>query len=159
MRKDYSTPHPEPLSTDPAVVNSKHVSGVLLVVDDDDTSRDMLSLRLKDQGHVALGTAGGYQAMEMLKAASFDLILLDIMMPEIDGYQVLEQLKSDATLRHIPVIMLTGLDDNESAARCIEIGADDYLTKPVKSFSKTPELVPALRKSNYGIRKFNTCRR
>ena len=132
-RQGYSPLYPEGLSPEPAVGTSDHGRGFLLVVDDDDSSRDMLSHRLKDQGYVTLGAAGGYQAMEMVKAASFDLILLDIVMPEIDGYQVLEQLKSDASLRDIPVIMLTGLEDSESEAKCIEIGADDYLTKPVKS--------------------------
>ena len=95
MRGEYSAPYPEPLSADPAVTTSKHGGGLLLVVDDDHSSRDLITHRLKDQGHVAVGAAGGSQAMEMARAASFDLILLDIMMPDIDGYQVLAQLKSD----------------------------------------------------------------
>ena len=80
MRKEYSAPYIEPVPADPAVVTSKHGGGLLLVVDDDSSSRDLITHRLKGQGHVALGAAGGSQAMEMVRAASFHLILLDIMM-------------------------------------------------------------------------------
>jgi DNA-binding response OmpR family regulator len=106
------------------------LNGYLLVVDDNEMNRDMLSRRLERQGFRVAAAENGYHALEMVKAEKFDLILLDIMMPEIDGYQVLTNLKSDAGLRDIPVIMLSALDNIDSVVRCIEIGAEDYLPKP-----------------------------
>ena len=104
--------------------------GSLLVVDDNEMSRDMLSRRLDRQGHMVAGAENGRQALEMIQTNSFDLVLLDVMMPELNGYQVLERLKADDTLRHIPVIMLSALDELDSVVRCIETGAEDYLPKP-----------------------------
>ena len=85
--------------------------GSVLVVDDNEMNRDMLSRRLERQGHTVAEAGDGRQALEMIHADSFDLVLLDIMMPEVDGYQVLEELKGDDTLRHVPVIMLSALDE------------------------------------------------
>ncbi len=72
----------------------------------------------------------GRQALEILSREEFNLVLRDIMLPEINGYQVLEQLKADQTLSHIPVIITTALDEADGKAKCIELGAEDYLTKP-----------------------------
>jgi two-component system, NtrC family, response regulator len=102
----------------------------LLVVDDDETNRKILSGRLEAEGHKVVVAKNGRRALEMLVAQPFDLVLLDILMPEMDGYQVLKYLKSHQTLRDIPVIVLSALDEIESAVRCIEMGAEDYLTKP-----------------------------
>ena len=104
--------------------------GSLLVVDDNEMNRDMLSRRLDRQGHMVAGAENGRQALEMIQTNSFDLVLLDVMMPELNGYQVLERLKADDDLRHIPVIMLSALDELDSVVRCIELGAEDYLPKP-----------------------------
>ncbi len=104
--------------------------GSLLVVDDNEMNRDMLSRRLDRQGHMVAGAENGRQALEMIQTNSFDLVLLDVMMPELNGYQVLERLKADDDLRHIPVIMLSALDELDSVVRCIELGAEDYLSKP-----------------------------
>ena len=105
--------------------------GTLLVVDDNEDNRYTLTNRLKRQGYTDVVTANdGRQALEMLRARPFDLVLLDIMMPEVNGYQVLEQLKADEALRHIPVIMISAVDELDSVIRCIELGADDYLQKP-----------------------------
>jgi len=102
----------------------------LLVVDDNEMNRDMLSRRLQRQGfHVDLAE-NGQQALESILAQPFDLILLDIMMPVMNGYDLLERLKADPALCHIPVIMITAVDDIESIARCIEMGAEDHLPKP-----------------------------
>ncbi len=106
------------------------LNGYLLVVDDNEMNRDMLSRRLERQGFRVAAAENGYRALEMVRAEKFDLILLDIMMPEIDGYQVLTNLKSDTGSRDIPVIMLSALDNIDSVVRCIEIGAEDYLPKP-----------------------------
>jgi class 3 adenylate cyclase len=103
----------------------------LLVVDDNEDNRYTLTNRLKRQGYGDVVTASdGRQALELLRARSFDLVLLDIQMPELNGYQVLEQLKAEEGLRHIPVIMISAVDELDSVVRCIELGAADYLPKP-----------------------------
>ena len=102
----------------------------LLVVDDDETNRKILSGRLEAEGHKVFVAENGRQALKMIEAQPFDLVLLDILMPEMDGYQVLQYLKSHQTLRDIPVIVLSALDEIQSAVTCIEMGAEDYLTKP-----------------------------
>ena len=104
--------------------------GRILVVDDNEINRDMISRRLIRQGYTPFTAHNGREALERLRAEPFDLVLLDILMPEMNGYQVLEQLKHDAVLRHIPVIMISALDEIDSVVRCIEIGAEDYLPKP-----------------------------
>ena len=102
----------------------------LLVVDDNEMNRDMLSRRLERQGYRVTVAVDGRQALELLNLEEFNLVLLDIMLPVINGYQVLEQLKADQSLSHIPVIITTALDEADGKARCMELGADDYLTKP-----------------------------
>ena len=102
----------------------------VLVVDDNETNRDMLCHLLEVDGHKASVAENGRLALELVKVKPFDLILLDIRMPEIDGYQVLRHLKSDDTLRDIPVIVLSILDELDSVVRCIEMGAEDYLPNP-----------------------------
>jgi CheY-like chemotaxis protein len=104
--------------------------GFVLVVDDNELNRDILSCHLEGQGHTVAIAENGCQALEMVNEYSFDLVLLDIMMPEMDGYQVLQRLKSDDIWRDIPVIMISALDEIESVVRCIEMGAEDYLPKP-----------------------------
>lgn len=107
----------------------KDEHGHILVVDDHKTNRLKLSLGLKQQGHTVALAEHGQQALDMLRAESFDVVLLDIIMPELDGYQVLEQMKSDSELRDIPVIMISAVEEIESVVRCIEMGAEDYLPK------------------------------
>ncbi len=104
--------------------------GAILVVDDNEGNREMLARRLMRQGYRVEMAAGGREALKTLETTAVDLVLLDIMMPEMDGYQVLEQLKSDDALREIPVIVLSALDEIESVVKCIEMGAEDYLPKP-----------------------------
>jgi len=104
--------------------------GHLLVVDDNETNRELLGRRLARQGYTFALAENGRQGLEKLRQESFDLLLLDIVMPEMDGYAVLERVKSDENLRHIPVIMISSLDELQSVVRCIAIGADDYLPKP-----------------------------
>ena len=104
--------------------------GFVLVVDDIAANRDVLSRRLERQGYTTATAENGRQALERLRADNFDLVLLDIMMPEMDGYEVLQHLKADEALRHIPVIMISALSELDSVVRCIELGAEDYLPKP-----------------------------
>jgi class 3 adenylate cyclase/CheY-like chemotaxis protein len=103
----------------------------LLVVDDNEDNLYTLTQRLRREGYTNLASArDGRQALELLTARPFDLVLLDVMMPELNGYQVLEALKADDRLRSIPVIMISAVDELESVIRCIELGAADYLSKP-----------------------------
>ena len=104
--------------------------GLVLVVDDDANNRDVLSRRLQWQGHDVRIASTGREALQMMGEAAFDLVLLDIMMPDMDGYEVLGHIKSDERLRHIPVIMVSALSELQSVVRCIEAGAEDYLAKP-----------------------------
>lgn len=105
-------------------------SGSLLIVDDNEANRALLARRLRRQGYTVSLAENGRQALEKLRARRFDLVLLDVIMPEMNGYQVLEKMKMDQDLRHIPVIMISALDDLEMLARCIQTGAEDYLSKP-----------------------------
>jgi adenylate cyclase len=102
----------------------------ILVVDDDPVNRRLLTSLLEQDGHRVDTAADGRQGLERLNADRFDLALLDVMMPELDGYETLARMKEDESLRHVPVLMITALDDIGSAVRCIELGADDYLLKP-----------------------------
>jgi adenylate cyclase len=103
---------------------------LVLVVDDNEMNRDMLSRRLERQGYRAVLAEDGVQALELLPQHPFDLVLLDIMMPRMNGYEVLERAKSDPLLRNIPIIMISAVDDLDSVVKCVEMGADDYLFKP-----------------------------
>ncbi len=93
-------------------------------------NRIMLSRYITKLGYRSSLAENGQQALEKLQAEPFDLVLLDVQMPEMDGYQVLEQLKADPRLRDIPVIMISAVDELESVVTCIELGAQDYLPKP-----------------------------
>ena len=105
-------------------------TGRLLAVDDDPLNRDMLVSRLLRQGHEVTAAADGLEVLEKVRRQRFDLVLLDVMMPGLDGYETLTRLKADEELRHLPVIMISALDDLASVVRCIEAGAEDYLPKP-----------------------------
>jgi phosphoserine phosphatase RsbU/P len=113
-------------SADPAM----HWRARILVVDDDASNRDLLSRRLHRYGARVETAENGLQALQRLRREPFDLVLLDFLMPALDGYQVLVKLKTDPKLRHLPVIMISGLDQENGIAHCLEAGADDYLTKP-----------------------------
>jgi len=102
----------------------------LLIVDDDEVNRDVLARHLGRQGYATAAAENGIEALEMVRARKFDLMLLDVMMPKMDGYETLRLMKADPHLRDIPVIMISALDDIESVVRCIEMGAEDYLPKP-----------------------------
>ena len=112
-------------------MTSKQEPGHLLVVDDNKVNRILLSRGLEGHGHKVETAENGRQALEKLRANPFDLVLLDIEMPEMDGYQVLETCLQDPDLRDIPIIMTSSLDEIDSVVKCVELGAEDYLNKPV----------------------------
>jgi len=104
--------------------------GAILVVDDNEFNREVLRQHLGRIGHVVTTAENGRDALEVVKAAAFDLILLDILMPDINGYDALIRLKADEATRDIPVIVISALDDMDAVVSCIEVGAEDYLPKP-----------------------------
>lgn len=104
----------------------------ILVVEDDEFSRDILATHLQDEGHTDVVMAeNGVQGLDLLQTKDFALVLLDIEMPGLDGLSVLERMKSDLHLRSIPVIMISGVDELDSVAKCIALGAEDHLSKPL----------------------------
>jgi adenylate cyclase len=105
-------------------------SSRILVVDDNASNRDLLSRRLVREGYCVTAAENGAAALALTAAANFDLVLLDLMMPGMSGFEVLCRLKAEAGTRHIPVIMISALDELDSTVRCIEAGAEDYLPKP-----------------------------
>ena len=104
--------------------------GKLLVVDDNALNRDLLARHLQREGHSVSLAEDGRLALAMIQAEPFDLVLLDLIMPEMNGYEVLQHLKGDAARRDIPVIIISALDELDSVVRCLEAGAEDYLPKP-----------------------------
>jgi adenylate cyclase len=104
--------------------------GHILIVDDDQLNRALLAKNLEQDGHRTTAVDNGFAAMTSLRADPPDVVLLDILMPGLDGMEVLSRMKADADLQHIPVIMISGVEDSDSIVRCIETGADDFLPKP-----------------------------
>ena len=102
----------------------------ILVVDDTAANRELLARRLTRDGHRAIEAAGGREALERIATEAIDLVLLDLLMPDMNGFQVLSHLKRDARFRDVPVVMISALDETDAIIRCIEAGAEDYLTKP-----------------------------
>ena len=102
----------------------------VLVVDDNEVNRDILSRRIAAIGHLVVCAEDGVEAVTTLQQHPFDLVLLDVMMPRMDGYEVLTHMKGDQSLRHVPVIMITAVSERESVIKCLGMGAEDYLTKP-----------------------------
>ena len=103
----------------------------VLVVDDNRMNRLKMT-RALDRGDFLISEAsGGQEALDLLQSQVFHLVLLDLLMPEVDGFQVLERMQSDQQLARIPVIMVSAVEENEAVERCLKIGAVDYITKPV----------------------------
>lgn len=107
--------------------------GTVLVVDDVEANRDLLSRRLQRQGHSVAVAENGQRALEMIRAQPFDLVLLDIMMPEMDGYETIRAIRELEPFRSLPIIALTAKAMKGDRQKCLEAGASDYLAKPVSS--------------------------
>jgi len=119
--------------TEPAVTTpepgAERKIGHILVVDDNRLNRLKLSRALTQRGHGVNEAENGREALDMLRSELFDLVLLDILMPEVDGFQVLREMKDDAVLRDVPVIVISALEEMDSVVKCIELGAEDHLPK------------------------------
>ena len=120
--------------------------GELLVVDDNRVNRLLVARTLEQFGHRVAFAENGRLALETLRNHPVDLVLLDIEMPEMDGYQTLEALQADPKLRDIPIVMMSSLDEVDSVARCIEMGAEDYLFKPVNAVLLRARVAASLEK-------------
>lgn len=127
-------------------MTSRPEPGHLLIVDDNKVNRILLARGLESYGHKIEAVENGRQALEKLRSDSFDLVLLDIEMPEMDGFQVLDAIHNDVSLREIPVIMTSSLDEVDAVARCIEMGAEDYLFKPLNPILLRARIVSSLEK-------------
>ncbi len=126
-----AAPAPTPAETaPPGRAAAAPDAGVILVVDDNASNRELLARRLSRQGHEVHTAADGGEALAVLRKRAVDLVLLDVLMPGRSGAEVLRELKADAELRDIPVLMISALDEIETVIRCIELGAEDYLAKP-----------------------------
>ena len=136
-------PQPELPKVTPLVPSAK---GRVLIVDDESLNREVLCRRLQREGYRPVGVHSGRAALQILRNEPFDAVLLDIQMPEMSGIEVLQAIGQDQDLRHIPVIMLSGLTDVERVARCIQLGAEDYLPKPINAVLLRARLGACLEK-------------
>jgi class 3 adenylate cyclase len=118
------------LKSSQAPVAHQDIAGQILVIDDNASNRDLLSRQLARDGHAVEAAASGAEGLALLESRDFDLILLDVLMPEMSGFEVLSKLKLASSTAEIPVIMISALDEMDSIVRCIEAGAVDYLPKP-----------------------------
>jgi len=121
-------------------------TGTILIADDNRVNQLLLGRGLEQEGHTVVFAEHGGEALELLRQQHFDLMLLDVLMPELDGYGVLEELKHDPHLRDIPVVVTSALDELDSVVRCLEMGAEDYLTKPVNPVLLSARINASLEK-------------
>jgi adenylate cyclase len=134
------------ITSDPATPLATTTAARLLVVEDNDLNREMLCRRLQKLGYEVMEATNGREALQKLKETKCDLVLLDIIMPELDGFQTLEFIKADPRLRHLPIVMITALDDVDSTVRCIEAGAEDFVPKPFNPVILRARIVASLEK-------------
>lgn len=128
-------------------LKSANYPGRILVADDDGENRELLARLLEAMGHETVFAVNGREALDHLQSsAEFDAVLLDIRMPEMDGFEVLEELRRSGHLRHTPVIVVTGLQEERDAVRCIEIGAEDFLSRPIRPALLAARLNASLEK-------------
>jgi signal transduction histidine kinase len=128
---------------------SQSERGDLLIVDDDESNSDLLSRQLQRQGHTVTVSPSGDEALRLMRERKFDLALLDLMMRGMNGYQLLERIKTDPALRDIPAIVISPLDELDTLVRCIEMGAEDYLTKPFHPVLLRTKVAASLEKKRF----------
>lgn len=134
-------------------VREKALLGHVLVADDNDLNRDLLKRVLHRQGHRVGEATTGKEVLDQLRVAPYDVVLLDVMMPEMNGFQVLEHMQKDQDLKEIPVIMVSALDEVASVARCIDGGAEDYVQKPPNPVLLSARIQASLQKKQFRDRE------
>lgn len=122
----------------------------VLVVDDDEINRLTLAGLLESEGYRSHTVEDGYRGLEALEHERFDAILLDILMPGIDGLEVLRQVKGDSRLWRIPVIVISAVDETSSIVRCLELGAEDFVSKPFDPVVLRARINAALARRRFG---------
>ena len=152
IQQALAAPPAQPL---PAVPPAQ---GKLLLADDDESNRQLLQRRLEKLGYEVTVCGDGRNALDHLRAGQFDLVLLDLLMPGLDGREVLACLKADPTLQHLPVIMVSALDEVEGIVRCIELGAEDYIAKPFNPVFLRARIGAALEKKRLRDREVSYLR-
>jgi putative two-component system response regulator len=125
------------------------MSSTVLIVDDEFSGRETLQSVLEGEGYNLLMAENGYQALEMAKAVLPDVILLDVMMPGMTGFEVCERIRSDPPIAEIPIIILTAMDDRESLLTALKAGADDFISKPFDRFELRARLIGITRLNRY----------
>ena len=156
VRPDFSTGADFPVELSATLLPVE--PGSLLVVDDNEPNRDMLARRLERLGHRVARAENGREALEKIRAEPFDVVLLDIQMPVMNGYQVLEELKADPVLRALPVIVLSASDESQSVVRCIQMGAEDHLRKPFDPVLLQARINACLEKKRFRDREVSYLR-
>ncbi|MDF1586747.1 adenylate/guanylate cyclase domain-containing protein [Marinimicrococcus flavescens] len=124
-------------------------TGRILVIDDVPSNRDLLARRLVRDGHTVCTAASGREALALLRSETFDLALVDILMPDMNGIELLARLKAEDRLRDLSVVMVSGLRESEAVVRCIEAGAVDYLPKPVDPVLLRARIAACLERSRW----------
>ena len=125
---------------------SAQAGGRILVVDDNRMNRLLLGRVLEEQGHSVAFAEDGQEALDRVRAEAFDLMLLDVVMPQVDGFDVLRAMKAAPLLRDLPVIVTSAVDEFDNVVKCIELGAEDYLTKPVNAVLLRARVMSSLEK-------------
>ncbi len=140
-------------------VTGTSLVGRILVVDDNPSMRDLVSRRLMREGHQVSICGSGQTALDMTADGAFDLLMLELMMPGMDGLEVLKRLKAQASTRAMPVIVISALDEVEAAVRCIEVGADDFLSKPLNETLLRARIASSLERKFLRDREQDAVRR
>nr|WP_184805060.1 adenylate/guanylate cyclase domain-containing protein [Rhizobium leucaenae] len=128
-------------------------AGRILIVDDTASNRDLLSRRLRRDGHTVVAASSGDEALCIFDQQEFDLVLADVLMPDMNGIELLSQLKANRHFREIPVVMISGLKDDDAVARCIEAGAEDYLRKPINPVLLKARIAACIERRHWRTRE------
>ena len=146
------TAWPSPSSGDAIEALAKapeELTGRILVIDDDPSMQSLLAAQLRPLGHDLVAAASGIEGLERLRGAKFDLVLLDLVMPGMDGFETLERINADRDLRRVPTIVISGVEDQHAAVRCIQRGAVDILLKPVDSVLLRARIAASLARNRW----------